>query len=280
MKKKKKKVSKMPPLSLIDRWIYWGAFLIIMAMDGLLVLFPFWNWYRNAFHEDTVVAVQMTAGVVWSFPGWFVFMVTTFILWYQAYEKRLPIFGKRNFRYGPPAWPKVYPLFMKDKPYVWVSEQTRTQRRRKAAALVILAVLSFVPYPLSWSGRICLNQDGSIRKYNVLNIQTRDYASREIEQVELRTYLNSLGKYHTTKIGDVEIILTTKDGRHYVFEREEFRGSSRNDRNDWLPAMMKLKNRYRPEIVTCTGAQLLEKIILDHQLTARQSQMLYELFTP
>ncbi len=277
-KKAKKKVHRMPPLSFADRCIYWAAVLIIFAIDGFLVLFPFWNWHRIAFREEAVVAAHMTAGVLWMGIPWFVFMITTFILWYLPYEKRIPIFGKRNFKYGPPAWPKIYPLFMKNKPYVWVSPRAKQERRKKAIALVIFVVISCLPYPLSWNGRVCLEQDGSLCKYNALNIKTRDYPSGEIESVELRTYRNRQHR-SSRRVANVEMILTTEDGNRYEFECDEFSGSYSITRNDWLPAMVELKRRYRPEIITCTDQQLLERVIFDHAMDHRETQMLYELFS-
>ena len=279
-KKAKKKALRMPPLSSMDRCIYWGILLLILAVDAFFVLFPFWQWYRIAFREETVMAAHMTAGILWMGAPWFVFMVTTFILWYMPYEKRIPIFGKRNFKYGPPAWPKIYPLFMKNKPYVWVSERAKQERRKKAIALVMLVVISFLPYPLSWSGRVCLKQDGSISKYNALNIISRDYASGKVEQVELETYLEGVGKYNTSWIANVEMILTTEDGKRYVFACDEFRRSYHIDQNDWLPAMLEVKKRYRPEIITYTEHHPLEWVIEDHGLNSQQAQMLHELFAP
>ena len=276
-KKAKKKRHKMPPLSFGDKLIYWTLGLLILAADVFLVLFPFQRWYRNAFYDETVSAAHMTGGLLWAFIPWFVFMISTFILWYSLYSKRLPIFGKRNFRYGPPAWPKIYPLFMKNKPYVWVSQRAVKQRRQTAIVLVSIVLLSFLFYPLSWSGRKCLHQNGSISKYNALNIQTREYDSGQIREVRFEAYVQHRRRSLDT-IGDVRVTLITEDGKRYVFDHDEFRGCSEYSGTDYLRAMVNIKSRYRPEIITYLGVSNLEKVILDNQLNADEQNMLYALF--
>jgi hypothetical protein len=276
-KKAKKKLHKMPPLSFVDRLIYWTLGLMLLAADVALVLFPFWHWYRNAFRDETVLASHMSAGILWAMIPWFVFMISTFSLWYSLYSRRLPIFGKRNFKYGPPAWPKIYPLFMKNKPYVWVSQRSVKNRRQTAILLLSILLLSFLFYPLSWSGRSCLHQNGSIRKYNALNIQAREHTSGQIQQIRFEAYLRHRRRSLDT-IADIRVILITDDGKRYMFDHDEFRGCSGNSSTDWLSAMVDIKGRYRPEIITYLGASNLEKVILDNRLSSDEQTMLYRLF--
>lgn len=279
-KKAKRKVHQMPPLSSIDRLIYWTLGLLMLAVLVLLLLFPFWYWYRNTFRDETVLAAAMTGNIFWSVLSWCVLLGATVGFWSQTYQKRLPIFGKRDFKYGPPAWPKVYPLFMKNKPYVWVSKQAVEKRRRTAILLAILVILGTLPYPLSFYKRHCLHHDGSMSSYNSFNIQTRDFSSGEIQRVEFEAYIHRRSRKSLVRLADVQVILVTDSGRRYVFDHDEFRGCGWNGSNDWLPAMLELKGRYRPEIITCTGTSYLEKVILDNQLNPQQQAMLYELFEP
>lgn len=278
-KKAKKKINRMPPLSVGDRLIYWGLFLIIVAANLAVMALPFWIWYRKAFADETVAAASITAGIIWGILPTCVSIGVTFGLWGITYQKQLPIFGKRNFKYGPPAWPKVYPLFMKDKPYVWVSKRAVQARRRNAVILLVLVVAAFIPYPLSWFGRQCIRYDGSVIQYNGLNIKTRDFSSGQIEKVEFEAYIHKKSKRNLTRVGDVHVILTTDSGKRYVFDHDEFRGCIWTGDNGWLPAMLELKDRYRPEIITYTGAEYLEKVILDNQLSPQQQADLYELFS-
>lgn len=276
--KAKKKLHKMPPLSTGDLLIYWLLFLVLIALDLAAMIFPFWMLHRRAFADEAVVAASMTAGIIWSVPSYCVLTGVTIGLWGTAYRNRWPIFGKRNFKYGPPAWPKVYPLFMKNKPYVWVSKHAVERRRRNALLLLILVAVSFLPYPLSWSGRHCLRQDGSVAQYNAFNIKTRDFTSGQIDRVELEAYTHRKSRKNPTRIADVRVVLTTDTGKRYIFDHDEFRDCTWNGNTDWLPAMVALKERYRPEIITYAGTGYLEKVILDNRLSPQQQTMLYELF--
>lgn len=136
--KAKKKVNRMPPLSALDRMIYGGLFLLITAINLAVMILPFFIWYRKAFQDPSVAAASMSAGIIWGVFSFCVFLGVSYGLWGMAVQKQQPIFGKRNFKYGPPAWPKVYPLFMKNKPYVWVSKRALQQRRRNAVILLLL----------------------------------------------------------------------------------------------------------------------------------------------
>ena len=49
---------------------------------------------------------------------------------------------------------------------------------------------------------------------------------------------------------------------------------------DWLPAMLELKSRYRPEIMTYTGREYLPKVIHDNGLDGEREAILRQLFEP
>ena len=119
----------MPPLSFLDKLIYWTIFLLLAAAYLLLLFGPIYLRDRIAFSEETVLAAEDHVSSLWMIVPGMTFFLMTFLLWNQPYQDRKPIFGLKNFKYGPPAWPKVYPLFMKNKPYVWVSERKKKERK-------------------------------------------------------------------------------------------------------------------------------------------------------
>ena len=185
---------KMPPLSFVDKTIYWFLFLLLCGAYIVLLFGPLYLRHRIAFADRSVAAVEDNISIFWLGVPWMTFFLMTFIPWMQAYQDRKPIFGKRNFKYGPPAWPKVYPLFMKNKPYVFESERKKKERKQIAIVLLVVLLISFIPLPWSLYGRDCLRHDGSIVQYNMFNKEVRNFSSEEITNVKIETYRYSTGK--------------------------------------------------------------------------------------
>ena len=114
--KAKKKVHPMPKLGFADQMIYALGYLLIFAV--LVGLF----WFRFYWIEDRMmaqpgaVAYEARGSSYWYFPFYLSLMFSLFIPWYGLHQKRYPFFGKRGVKYGPPAYPRTFPLFMKNKP--------------------------------------------------------------------------------------------------------------------------------------------------------------------
>lgn len=126
-RKAKKKIHQMPPLSFVDKLIYWTVMALqvvffLALMFGALLLRE-----KIAFSDETVVAASEHISLWWMIVPSFSLLIVV-IPWGRWYQDRRPLFGRRNFKYGPPAWPRVYPLFMKNKPPVWVSERKKKEK--------------------------------------------------------------------------------------------------------------------------------------------------------
>lgn len=277
VKKANKKIHKMPKLSLLDQLIYWMIFLLIIIFSfGPLLL----SYYLNpviAFADEMVVVSVEHASILWSSFTWFFSFILLFALWLAPYEERHPIFGLRNFKYGPPAWPKIYPIFMKNKPYVWVSENAKKRKRRLIAVVMFLVLISWIPYPWSLYGRDCLYADGSIGQYNMFDSKVREFQSGEIDCVEFQTYYHSAAKFASGRFS-VCVNLTTDSGKEYVFQCKDFRDAFDGSPRNWLREMLQLKQRYTPETIQYSGKDKLDYVVYDHELTEAETKMLYQLF--
>ena len=277
-RKAKKKMHAMPKLSLLDKCIYWGIMLILSIAYLALLFGPLALREVIAFADETVIAAEEHWSELWLIIPWMTFFLMTFILWLTPYQDRRPIFGLKNFKYGPPAWPKVYPLFMKNKPYVWVSEKKKQSRKQVAAVLLVVLLLSFIPLPWSLYGRNCLHTDGSMADHNMFDKVVREYDSGEIASVEFSTCRYSTGKYSKTRHWGVAVTLTTDDGREYTFLSTEFRYDKDAEAPFWLTAMTALKRRYSPQIITYSGQEDLDRVLSNHYDTEANRQLLYRLF--
>ena len=244
-RKAKKRVHRMPPLSFLDKTIYWFGMLVLCALYCGLLLGTIILRKKIAFQDEMVVAREDNISFLWLLIPLMTFFLMTFITWQDLYQSRKPIFGLRNFKYGPPAWPKEYPLFMRNKPYVYVSEWEKKKRKQISILLLSVLLISFIPYPWSLYGRDCLYSDGSIVQYSMFNGKTNEYASSEIESVEVETYRHAVGRANTKKRWDVRMIFTTDSGKKYCFHYEEFRNDVPTDTRYWLVAMLRKFNSGR-----------------------------------
>lgn len=277
-RKAKKRMHKMPPLSFVDKLIYWSIFLLL-AVDYLLLLFgPMYLRHKIAFSDEMVLAAEAHVSNLWLIVPWMTFFLMSFILWNQPFQDRRPIFGLKNFKYGPPAWPKVYPLFMKNKPYVWVSEKKKKERRQITAVLLVVLLLSFIPFPWSLYGRDCLLQEGGIVEHNMFNRQTGEFSSEEIQEIEIGTFRYGTGKHHRKTHWGVRMVFRTDSGEKYIFDSRDFRTDRDSDVRYWLEAMLAVKERYSPSIIHYSGLENLGRVISDKNLNQTEREMLYQLF--
>lgn len=276
--KAKKRKHQMPPLSFLDKLIYWTIMLVLCVVYFGLIFLTYRIRDNIAFADEMVLAKEDNISTLWAFIPWLTFFLMTFIPWSIAYSQdRRPIFGLRNFKYGPPAWPKVYPLFMKNKPYVWVSERAKRDRRSYALLLAAVLLISFIPFPWSLYGRDCLRYDGGIEQYNMFNAQVQEFSSGQIAAVEFEAYRHH--QHRSIRVyWDVRVTLTTDSGKEYTFAYDEFRSGEAEDAPYWLTAMLQLKRRYAPEIITYSGIDDLEKVIADNHLNDPETEMLHQLF--
>lgn len=278
MRKAKKNLHRMPKLSFLDQMLYWIGLLLLGASYLLLVLSPMLLRDKIAFSDDAVIAVTETASAFWAVIPCLSFLLITLIPWTILYNDRRPIFGLKNFQYGPPAWPKVYPLFMKNKPYVWVSERKKKEKKRIAILLILILLVSFIPYPWSLYGRNCLYADGSIRQYSMFNNRKQEILPQEMESAEFSVYTYTSGKYTKTRHWGVQITLSTGSKRQHTFQSGDFRRAPQSGTPGWLTEMVRLTDCYDPEIICFSNQEELRKVAIDHELTAEAQHLLYQLF--
>ena len=274
----KKRVRKMPPLTFVDKLIYWAVFVLQCAACFGLLLGHINLRRRIAFSDTAVIAVDENASTWWIIVPWMTFFLMTFVLWVQPYQKRIPIFGRRNFRYGPPAWPAVYPLFMKNKPQAWVSERKKKERKRLAVFLLLVLLISFIPFPWSLYGRDCLCDDGSIVQYNMFNGQTHAFSSGDIADIEIDTFPYSNGRYNSKQHWGVRMVFKTDSGKEYTFEHRDFRSDTNDETSCWLTWMLTVKKRYDPGIIHYDGSENLDQVIADRNLSQEEVPILHQLF--
>ncbi len=280
-RKNKRKKLKMPPLSLLDQAIYGFLGVCSFLLVFLLFIAPMLYGQYIPFVDEQVIAYQSRENFGFAAPFLFYVIATVASVLGGANSSRLPIFGKRGVKYGPPNYPPVYPIFMKNRPSKWVSEKKKESRRITVWMWLAGFVICLALYPLSFSGRICLTQDGIVQVYNAFNRIKAEYHPEQIETVTFDTYQPS--HYHNTRGPDLNFLkdrdwkcvvnITVLGGKEYSFVQDNFR-----EPMDPLEPMGHLKTLYPPEIITYEGTDHLHDVALDNYFTEEETKMLYELY--
>lgn len=275
-KKAKKKHHPMPKLGWKDQLLYLPV-LILTGVGSLASLF-FPLYYRWKLFTETGNAISYTEGKGAGHAFWLALWL--FVVWLIVfagfYQKRFPIFGRNDINYGPPAYPRIYPLLMKNKPAYWISPKKIARKKKLSVilpcVLVCTLVFSLAIYPRSLYGRYELLSNGSVLEYDTRNQISDEYHLSQIESVILGTHRTSGGRYsHGSWYTSFFISFT--DGKQCDF-------SIRLMGESWTEAIEKaqqLKHIYR-DLLLIEGQDNLWKAILDTDMTEKESKALYALF--
>ena len=273
--KAKKRVHPMPKLGWKDQIIYWitmiltggfstlGAFIVLLAQDDI------------AFSDPAVIARTVGQGNLY-FIWLLLWCLIAFILILAGlYQRRIPILGRSDIKYGPPAYPRVYPIFLKNKPKYWVSPKELHKQKRMRLIVAVLLIITFlvcaVLFSLSFYGRAVLCNDGSITVYNAHNQEIHHYLKNEIVSVELDTYHSRSrhgGSWH------IHFKISTADSKSYNFAAHSFEGTDIQQ----LQTMSYVKEQLYKDLIFISGTENLQKVVWDQYSRTEEKALLYQLF--
>ena len=265
--KAKKRVHPMPKLGWKDQLLYWAGITITFSSMLFCLFFPIHYRSTLAYSDPRVFTFSDGEG---TFHFWWLLFVSGiyFIIVVKLYSARIPVFGRNDISYGPPAYPRVYPLLMKNKPKHWVSAVDAARKKRiriiAAVALIIVTVVSMILYPRSLYGRNELYEDGTVAVYDTYN-NPKHYAVDDIESVSLEPI--SIRRGWT-----VGFVFTFSDGETCKITIPKSNG-------DWSVNLLKaqqLKKYYGP--ILTIDADGLWKVVLSQNADAVEKDLLYALF--
>lgn len=273
-KKAKRRKPRRPPLSFLDKTIYF-LFLLLSYGLGLFFLLGILLLRKSiAFSDPTVVAASSKdLSFFFLIPLFLLLVCTPVCFWEFTAGNRLPLFGNRKIKYGHPPWDEhCYPLFSsRYKKEAMIRPSKKEDRRIIAVTLTVLFALTLLLGSLSLFSRKCLYQDGSLVCYNSFSQPTDHFVSEEFSHLTIQTY------FHRGFRGNgnwcCEIRLSTPTGETFTFYQYEFRDTI------WLEEMARIKSRFSSEDITIQGQQNLDKIISAYDLNSEESQALKKLFT-
>ncbi|MBR5571028.1 MAG: hypothetical protein IKV99_00085 [Oscillospiraceae bacterium] len=272
MAKRKRKKPKAPPLSLGDKALYhamvWGCFVgpwvITIAGTAIAREIMFASGRVIAFGMSGLWLLYCCAGMVLS------------LLFYWMKQKRYPVFGNREVKYGPPQYNEVYPLLG----HYETNRCPNARWKKTARMLRCLWTLSFAALLsglLAISPAYVLTEENSVEVYGRLGCPKETYGAERIAAVELEGVFYG-GRYGSTKT--VTLRLEMLDGEEFVFDYEAFdnTGNVSSGTNMAIFAMQHIKEYVAPTAVTIRGADNLPKIVDRLHLSAAEEAQLYTLF--
>jgi len=274
VRKAKKYVPTMPKLGWQDHLLYSVAEGVTF-FGSLAVLFLFsWMQDRYAFSYEEVAAANSGPGNM-NMIFMFMWLLLLFVLIVVTHISRFPVFGNKNVKYGPPGYPRVYPLLMKNKPKHWVSQLEITKKKREhkyiAIGLVSTFLFSLFMLGLSVYGREVLCYNGTVQVYSCWNQQKEDYKFSEIAKVTLDT--KQSGGSRTIPKWYVQMKIQLQDGKTYSYYHTAFRGDTKQQ----LQELMTVKENYR-DLLVIGNLQNLKDVAEDHGFSTEEQMLLYQLF--
>lgn len=273
--KAKKYVHPMPKLGFWDQLLYHTVFIFgfVFSIGSLFLASAAQE--RIAFSDPRVISFIGGRG---TFHGiWFMFwcLLTSELLILVPFLGRYPIFGRKGIKYGPPAYPRIYPLLMRNKPKFWVSKAEQRKKRNTriciAAVLIITFAITVALLHVSFHGRIVLFESGSITEYDERNREINRYYPDELSEIELSAH------YHSGRGGgywSVGYEITCNDGESYHFDSGNFTGTSCQK----LEAMLYLKEEIYGNRVIVSGVENLTKAIHYKYTSTEEQALIYRLF--
>ena len=262
-KKKQRKNNKMPPLWWVDKLIYIGLITIAIGLLAAYFIFQVFTIEKLYFLETGVIAYDRHAGMLWFIPTFFLLIgLIAFI--YDKFSSRYPIFGIPNFLYGPSKYPRIYPIFSKDKQKI--PPITKRNMLILRTILVVLILICASTSLLSLWGHDCLYEDGSISRYNMFHKQTDANPAGEITHIHFSVMRHKRAYY-------VAMELTTINDETYYFRSYLFDQTDQS----WLIQMLQIKNQFPDSIITY-DTKRIDQLIAYKNFNDTETAQLYKLF--
>ena len=273
MSRKKKHGAKKPPLSRLDKNIYWTLIWLNVVLAILFWLgFGFWIPCAVGFSEAGVVACSEQWGWIASlYVALFLWLTFTMILT-SGLDKKQPIFGNKAAKPSVlQPMLTVYPIVSKD---FW-QNLTKKAKKKMLTVGIVLAVLLSVGITVLWLSfypRTVLYEDMHMERYDINN-QMTDY--RHLDTADSITIAierhSSGGRSHRSYY---DLHLRASFGEEsYGFETDEF--EKMNDANA-LRFLISVKERYGSR-VNIAGVDMAETLIRTKDWGSTEKALLYEL---
>lgn len=273
-KKQKKNTKRRPPLSLIDKCIYYLA-IGVSYIGTLFLVFRLEDLQRSiAFIDTTVIAEDAHMSFLFVAPLCLFLEISGLVFFAVQLSNKTPIFGNSKVKYGQPQWDSsCYPIFDKRRKSVRIKASDRRFRKSILIVWLVCFIIVSAIAPIGLFGRDCLHDDYSITVYNALNLTSDSgYSQEDYQYLTLRTRYISGYRIASRWIYEMEIEMS--DGKKFTFDNGDFKSCEK-----CLDAMTNIKRSFVSEDVTVIGEENVDDVAVFLGLSESQTKELQKLFT-
>ena len=272
-KPKVKHGQRTPPLSSLDRSIYYICFALLIATFMLLLFFPIELFHNIMFSNPRIIAAADRGEVTRVlFVGYVIVSAVCFVA--VGYAQKKPIFGNKKINYGEYRWKPRYPLFSKEWKNRHKYEKPFDTRFRRG--LWMLWFVGFAVMLLLFLLNICCRwtyeSDGTFRRYNAFNQETLSCPAEDLTELSVGIYK---GKYRKGKHSYYLSIAFELDGGKGSFSLGDFSGESFEE---CLTQIFALKERVPSDRVFYMKSERLERYLWQIDPSSSEREWLYQIF--
>ena len=258
-KQKKNKRNSCPPLTFLDKSIYFLC--IIFSFIGALLLFYCLEDIQKviAFNKPETVAYKSSAGTLFALPFILFLEISALIFFISAWESKKPIFGSKKYKYGEyPFREDCFPLFSSKKRNQYKTPfQKKFLHKMTILWCAVLAVCAcFIPFSLF--GRNAIYQDNRIEKINLINIVSDTYTTNDFSELTIQA--KYVSGYRSANYWKYEIIIEMKNGKTFSFSNRDFNKYISGAKDICLDKMLEIKSLFNPDSITIKGSKNIAKV--------------------
>lgn len=260
-----------PPLSCIDKCIYFAAFLFIVIGSLALLLLRVRLREEIGFSDKNVVAVSDHASAFLIFLSDLYLLISGSVALSAFFTDRRPIFGNKKINPKDPKYAPAKPLFKK-----------RTEPRKKQRPVLLHLwlgglILTLVLHCFGYFGRDTLDASATIRDYNAVNVEAEVYPLSELDALTVTVGSQMKGRhggFFRRRSYFPRLTFTTTDGKSYTFTFVSFDGGN----TQRLKAMLKIKEKFPSDDITVDSFDRLADVRQSFRMDDAEYALLCELF--
>ncbi len=279
-KSKKKNLSRTPPLSTIDKCVYFVLFVSLIFLFSLYVYGLYDLRQFLAFRDPNMLASSEHWDFLFCLPFMMFVTISVGVFLSAHYGNRTPIFGNAKIKYGEQPWAKdCFPLFDPRRKKGTVRPSAKKRRKTLIAVWCAVAFLLLLLVPFGLFGRDCLYRDLSVNSFNTVNrIEGRTYTQEKFAHLTVQTNFSSNYRSFYRK-WRYEVGIEMSDGKVFWFSSKDFDRRDENRKDTALKTMLEIKSRFSPDQITVKGAEDVDRVAEYLSLNEEQTRLLYELFS-
>ncbi len=266
---------KMPPLSLLDKAIYFICLFVVVAFICAMLIYKTWLLLFIRFRDPDVIACASSVAEIGTIPILAVLTLSGFMLYLYGLKNQIPIFGNPAIRYGEPPWEGVYPIFWRNKPKkrrFCLPPVLRDSRTIVVLVGFFLCSIFFCFVGLFTRDSLENDPDACLVHYNFLNQRSAVYT---VDDIAALTIASDWIQRDEDLWGYTATFRTKDEHTFHFVSLSDYSPYLEDSQTAALELLVGIKNALPPEAVTIEGKEDVDKIL---ETMGFENILLLELF--